>query len=320
MSSPRISAWSWAIAIAAWTATQLAAQEYPRKPVRIVATEPGGGGDIVARLVAQGLTSAWKQQVIVDNRSGIIANEVAARAPADGYSLLCNASAMWLWPFLSRGATWDPLRDFAPVALAVRQPMIVVVHPALPVTSVKELIAFAKSKPGALNYGISGLGVSTHLATELFNSQSGISVVPVNYKGTAAAITGLIGNQIQMMFANAASVTPHIKSGRLTALAVTTSRPSPVAPGVPTVASSGLPGFEADIILGLFAPAGIPATLVRRLNQDIVLALNKGDVKEKLFNIGMEVIAGSPEDLLAAVKLEMAKWGKGIKDGNIRAG
>ena len=295
-----------------------AAQDYPSKVVRIVATEAGSGSDIVSRLVVPELTSAFGRQVIVDNRTSTIANETVAKAPPDGYTLLIQSSSLWLWPYLRSDSTWDALRDFSPVTLAIRQPNILVVHPSLPVKSVRELIALAKAQPGKLNYATGIIGATTHLAAELFNSMAGIKVVNVYYKGTASALTGLIAGQVEMMIANAASSSGHVKSGRLKALAVTTLQPTPLAPGLPTVHESGLPNYEAVTILGFFAPAGTPPAIVNRLSQEFARALHKPEVKEKLFNISVEAVGGPPDQLLAAVKMEMAKWGKVIKDSNIR--
>lgn len=319
MSLPRLVAGTFLGLLTVLVANGAPAQDYPTKTVRIVATQAGGGGDIVSRLVAQELTRVWGRQVIIDNRSSVIANEFVAKAPPDGYTLLINSSSLWLWQFMRSDASWDAMRDFVPIIQTIKQPNILVVHPSLPVKSVKELIALAKSRPGELNYSTGVVGATTHLASELFNSLAGVKIVGVYYRGTAAALTGLISGEVQVMFSNAASVTPLIKSGRLKALAVTTTQPSALVPGLPTVRASGVPGYEAETILGIFAPAGTPAALVSRLNQDIGRALHQPNVKDRLFSIGMEVVGGPPEQLMAVVKMEIAKWGKVIKEAGIRA-
>lgn len=292
------------------------AQDYPSKVIRILATPAGGGGDTVARIVAQELVSAWGQRVVVDNRNGIIANETAAKAPPDGYTLLIQSTGLWLLPLLRKDASWEAIRDFSPVTLAIRQPNILVVHPSLPVKSVKQLIALAKARPGELNYATGNIGSTTHLGSELFNSMAGVKIVSIYYKGTAFALTDIMAGQVQVMFSNAASVTPLIKAGKLRALGVTYAQPTALAPGLPTVAAS-VPGYETQTILGIFAPAGTPATIIKRLNQEIARALSKAEIKDRLFNIGMEAVGGSPEQLQAAVKAEIVKWGKVIKDKNI---
>lgn len=295
-------------------------QTYPNKPIRMVTSAAGGSADFAARLIAQGLTGDLGQQVVVDNRGGSVSTSVGivAKAPPDGYTLLLYASSLWIAPLLQQ-VPYDPVRDFSPIILAASSPYILVVHPAVPATSVKELIALAKAKMGELNYGSSGLGTANHLAAELFNAMAGVNIVHVPYKGAGPALNALIGGQLQLMFPSAGSVTSHIKSGRLRALGVTSAEPSALAPGLPTVAASGVPGYESLLIMGIFAPAGVPAALIKRLNQEIVKVLQKADVKEKLFNSGVEAVGGSPEQLAVSVKSEMARLGKVIKDAGIRA-
>ena len=317
MRLPRSIALTLLVPLMVLAANGVLAQEFPSKVVRIFATGAGGGGDIVARTIGQELASVWGQQVVVENRNGVVANETVAKAPADGYTLLIQSTGLWLFPLMRNDATWDALRDFAPVTLAISQPNILVVHPSLPVKSVKELIALAKARPGELNYSTGNIGSTTHLASELFNSMAGVRIVSILYKSTATALIDLIGGQVQMMISNAASVTPHVKAGKLKALAHTFSRPTALAPGLPPV-SAALPNFEAVTILGIFAPAGTPPAIVNRMSREMARALNKAEVKDKLFNIGMEAVGGSPEQLQAAVKGEIVKWGKVIKDSNIR--
>ena len=291
------------------------AQDFPTKPVRILATEAGGGGDIVSRLIAPELTAVWGKQVIVDNRTSVVANEMTAKSPPDGHTLLINSSSLWLWQYLRSDARWDAVKDFAPVTWAIRQPNILVVHPSLPVTTLRGLISLAKSRPGDLNYATGVIGATTHLAAELFCTMAGINVVRIYYKGTAPAMNGLIAGQVHMMFPNAASATPLVKTGRLKALAVTTAQPTALAPGLPTMTSAG---YEAETVLGIFAPGGTPPALVNAIHQEIARALNKQEVKDRLFNIGIEVMAGTPEQMSGVMKMEMSKWGKVIKDAGIR--
>ncbi len=294
-------------------------QLYPSKPVRIVTGGPGSNGDLISRLIAPGMTAALGQQVLVDNRpSGIILGEIVAKAPADGHTLLVTGSSFWLAPFLQSNVPWDPLRDFAPITLAATSPNLIVVHPSLPAKSVKELIALAKARPGELNYASGTTGSTPHLAAELFNAMARVNIVRINYKGAGQAMTDLIGGHVQVMFPNAGGAAPHVKSGRLRAIAVTTAQPSALFPGLPTVAASGLPGYEAEVLNGVFAPAKTPAAIISRLNQEIAPLLNRADVREKLFNSGVEVIAGSPEKLTAAMKNEMNVWGKLIREQGIR--
>lgn len=275
-----------------------------------------GSGDFVARLIAPGLAENLGQQVIVDSR-GIVAGEIVAKAPADGHVLLAYGSPLWLLPFMRDNVAYDPVRDFAPLTLAASAPNILVLHPAVPARSVEELIALARAKPGELNYGAGSSGSSAQMAAELFNAMARVNTVRVSYKGTGPALIALIGAQVQLMFPNAGSVKPHLATGRLRALAVTTAAPSALAPGLPTLAASGLPGYESGSPFGLFAPVKTPAALVQRLHQEVVKVLGRTDVKEKFFNLGVETIASSPDQLAATVRSEMAKWGRIIRDAGI---
>src|SRR5262245_6999582 len=231
-------------------------QGYPSRPVRIVTSEPGGGNDVQARVIARGLTDALGQQVIVENRpSGVIPGEIVSKAPANGYTLLLYNNTLWTGPLLQK-APYDPLRDLAPVATATIGPNVLVVNNALPVTSVGELIALAKAKPGALNYASSGTGATNHLAAELFKTMAGVDIVRIGYKGANQGLNDLMAGQVQVMFPTAGAAAPHVKAGRVKALAVTSAERSSIAPELPTVASSGLPGYESLAIYGVFAPAG----------------------------------------------------------------
>jgi len=295
-------------------------ESYPNNPIRIVTAAAGGGVDFVARLIAPGISGSLGEQVIVDNRGGaggIIAIETVARAPPDGYTLLLYSNGMWILPFLRKNVPYDPVRDFSPIILAVRSPNLIVVHPSLPVNSVKQLIALAKANPGALNYGTSGVGSANHLAGELFKAMAGVNVVHIAYRANITALTDLIAGQLQLAFPTAPAVAPYIRSGKLRALAVASTKPSALVPDLPTVAASGLPGYESEVTLAAFAPAKTSEAIVSRLNQEIGRFLSGADVKARLFNIGTEVAGSSPEQLSATMKSEMARMGKVIKDAGI---
>lgn len=300
-------------------ASGAAAQTYPTKPVRILTTVTGGSQDLTARFIAPRLADNLGQQVIVDNRGGVISMEMVAKASPDGYTVLLASGSLWISPFLRANVAWDPVRDYAPITLAVTLPNIIAVHPSLPVRSVKELIALAKARPGELNYSSGQAGSSSHLAGELFKVMAGVDIVRVAYKGAGPAMIALITGEAQVSFPNTASAAPHIPSRKLRGLAVTTARPSALAPGLPTAAASGLPGYESRAILGIFAPARTPEAIINRLNQEIVRILNSEDVKRRLLDSGAEVVASSPAELAAAIKADMAVTGKLITHVGIRA-
>jgi tripartite-type tricarboxylate transporter receptor subunit TctC len=296
-------------------------QAFPTKPIHIVTSEPGGGNDFAARMIAVGLAGSLGQQVIVDNRgagAGVIAAETVAKAAPDGHTLLLYGSNIWLLPFLRSSLPYDPVKDFAPVTLAVRAPNILLVHPSLPVNSPRELIALAKARPGDLNYGAGATGSSSQIATELFKAMAAIDIVHVRYRGNGPALNALIAGQVQLAFATPGSVAVHIRSGRLRALAVTSPQPSVLLPGLPTLASSALPGYEAESIVGVFAPARTPPTVIGRLKDEIAHVLQRADVKEKFFNVGVETVGSSPEEFGATVKSEMSRLGKVIREAGIR--
>lgn len=296
-------------AVSAW------AQPYPTRPIRIVTSEPGGGNDIVARVLADGMNSNLPQRAIVDNR-GIVAAEIAARAAPDGHTLLVYGSTIWLSPFLRHKVAWDPLRDFAPVTLAIQLPNILVVHPTLQVKSVRELITLAKAKPGELNYAAGTIGVSPHLAGEMFKALAGVNITMVPYKGGGPALNGLIGGETNLMFPNAGAVMPHLKSGRVRALGISTAKPSPLVPDLPTIAST-VPGYETQAVICMMAPARTAAAIIDLLNRETTRALNKPEVKDRMFNLGAEIVASSPAQLGAFMRTDMAKMGKIIKDAGI---
>ena len=297
-------------------------QAYPIKPIRMIAPEVGGGNDFVARLIAQGLTEVLGKQVVVDNRGsagGVIAAELLARAPADGYTLMFYSSGIWTAPFLQANVRYDVLRDFSPITLAASSPNTVVVHPSLAVNSVRELIALAKAKPGVLNYASGNTGSANHLAAELFKSMAGVDIVRITYKGTGPALNDVAAGQVQLMFPAIGSVAPQVKAGRLKALAVTSLEPSALAPGLPTVSASGLPGYEAVAMSGVFAPGKTPAPLIERLNREIVRFLSAADVREKLLRSGVEAAGSTPQEFASKIKTEMARLSKVIRDAGIHA-
>jgi tripartite-type tricarboxylate transporter receptor subunit TctC len=298
-------------------ANAVSAQDYPSKPVRIVTSSAGGTGDIISRLVSQEISTTLGQPVIVDNRPTFAAIDFAAKAPADGYTVLESGGAIWTTPLL-QDATWQPLRDFSPITQIERTPNILVVHPSVPVTSVRELIALARSRPGVLNYSSPAAGTSSHLAGELFKSMAGVKLVWVPYKGSSQAALALISGEAHLAFANAGAIVPFINSGKLRAVAVTSLRPSALIPGLPTVAESGLPGFEVTSLDCFMVPARTSAAIIRRLHQEITPVLNRPDVKERLLKAGIEVVTSSPDELTATIKFEIAKWGKLIKEAGIR--
>ena len=309
------------VAVAALTVGAACAQSYPVKPLRILTAEPGGGNDFAARVIAQSVAPRLGQPCIVDNRGGaggLIAAEIVARAPADGYTLLVYASNIWIIPLLRKKTPYDAVRDFAPITQAATSPNIVVVHPAVPVKTVQDLISLARAKPGQLSYGSGGDGSSTHLAVELFKSMTKTDIVRIPYKGNGPALNDLVGGQVQLMFATAGSASPHIKSGRLRAIAVTSAEPSPLAPGLPTVAASAVPGYESVSIYGVFAPARTPEPIVATLNRVIVEALNAPEVRERFLNVGVETVGTTPTQFAATIKADIARMRKVIRDAGIR--
>lgn len=302
-----------------FSASTVSAQGFPSKPIRLVTAEAGGGNDFSARLVAQGLTASLGQQVVIENRpSGVIPINVVAKAPADGYTLLYYGSIVWILPLLQDNLTYDPVKDFMPITLIATQPNILVVHPSLPVRYVKDLIALALARPGQLNYASSSTGSTTHLATELFKSMANINIVRIAYKGSGPAVNNTISGEVQLLFATAGSVVPHVNSARLRALGITSARPSALFPELPTVAAS-VPGYESGSIHSVFAPARTPAQIVNRLQVEIVRVLGAPDIKSKMFNAGLEIVGSTPQQLDATMKLEMTALGNVIKNAGIRA-
>ncbi len=291
------------------------APAYPAKPIRIVTSLAGGGNDFAARVMALGLTAPLGQPVIVDNRGGELAPEIVAKAVPDGYTLLVAGSSFWIGPLMHKSA-WDPVKDFAPISFTTSAPNVLVSHPSLAVSSIKELIDYAKAKPGTLNYGSSAIGAAAHLAGELFKSMTGVNIVHIPYKGQGAANAAILGGEVQLTFATPAPITALLKSGKLKALAVTSAKPTALLPGVPTIAAT-VPGFQIGSATSIAAPARTPAAIINRLNQEVVKLLNQSDVKEKFFNVGVEVVGSTPQEFGAAMKSEMSRLGKVIKDAGL---
>lgn len=299
------------------------AQSYPTKPVRLIApSSPGSGVDIVARIVAQKLSESLGQQVVVDNRAGAGANlgaEIAAKAAPDGYTLFMGTPAHAINAGLYRRLNYDIVKDFAPISLVTTGQYVLVVNPSLPAKNVKDLIALAKAKPGQLNYASAGSGNATHLAGELFKSLTKVNVVHVPYKGSGPALTDVIAGQVQFMFSNLTAALPHIKSGRLRALAVTGPRRTPTAPDIPTMIESGVPGYTVTSWFGVLAPAGATKEIVNRLNAELAKVMRSPDMKERLAGEGADPTSSSPAEFTAFLKTEIEKWGKVVKEAGITA-
>jgi tripartite-type tricarboxylate transporter receptor subunit TctC len=296
--------------------------QYPSKPVRfIVPSSAGGGTDIVARAIAQKLSEALGQQFVVENKPGagqMIGLEAAARAPADGHTLVMSASTLAINPVMYRKVPYDPVRDFAPITQAASLPNVLVVHPSLPVKSVAELIALAKREPGRIAYASAGIGTSPQMSVELLKSLAGIDMLHVPYKGTGPGVVDLLAGQVGVMAPNVLTALPHIKAGRLRALAVTSARRSEVLPDVPTVAETGVAGYESVQWYGVLAPAGTPRDIVQRLHAEISRALHAKDVRERLAADGAEPVGSSPEEFAAFIRAEIAKWARVAKAAGIQ--
>ena len=292
-------------------------QDYPTKPIRIVTNLAGGGTDFTARIVAQGISGPLGQPVIVDNRPQILTPDIVAKAPSDGYTLLVNGGNIWIYPLMQK-AGYDAVRDLSPITIIERTVSVIAVYPAVPAKSVKELVAFAKAKPGELNFASSSIGGTSHLACELFKSVAGVNIVHVPYKSTGLAVTALIAGEVQMVIFDAGVIAPHVATGKLRALAVTSAEPSTLAPGLPTAAASGLPGYEAVSINGMWAPAKTPDAVIKRLNLETLRVLAQPAVKERFFNAKVEPVGSSVEQFAATIKTEIAKMSKVIKDAGLK--
>jgi tripartite-type tricarboxylate transporter receptor subunit TctC len=311
------------VAALALLAGTVAAQPYPSKAVRVIAGfPPGSGADITARVIGVKLYEATGQQFFVDNRPGAgsnIAAELAAKSPPDGYTLFIGTVANTINATLYSKLPFDFARDFAPVVLTTAAPNVLVVHPSVPVKSVKELVVLAKSRPGQLNFASAGTGTAPHLSGELFNAMAGVKMTHVPYKGSPPAVIDLVAGSVDVMFSPASSVIPHVKSGRLRALAVTTAARLPSLPELPTVAESGLKGYETITWFGFVAPAKTPPAIVTRLNAEIVKALALPDVRSQFELQGIEILGGTPERFADYIREEIAKWARAIKLSGARA-
>jgi tripartite-type tricarboxylate transporter receptor subunit TctC len=293
------------------------AHAFPDKPVRfIIPFAPGGGNDIIARLIGAKLSAAWVQQVVVDNRPGAggnLAAEITARSAPDGHTIFQFNVANTIAPGLYRKLAYDPVADFAAVTQLATSPFILAAHPSVKATNVKEFIALAKSQPGKLNYASSGNGGSTHLLTEVLKKMAGIEMTHVPYNGAAPALTDLLSGQVQVMLAVPFTVMPHVKSGKVRALGVTSARRSPLAPELPTVAESGVKGYEGATWYGVVAPARTPPAIVNLLNHDIVHALREPDVQERLAAQSVEVVGSTPQEFSQFIRSEIPKWAKAVQ-------
>ena len=312
---PRAPAWLAALALTA-TCAGVYAQDYPVKPVRIVTAPAGGGNDFSARLVARGISGPLKQQVIVDNRPTILGPEIVAKAPADGYTLLLTGSSHWIGPLVEK-VSYEPVRDFAAISLVDRTPVLLVVHPSLPAKSVKQLIALAKVKPGQLNASSGAPGTSNYLGAVLFNYLAKVDIVRIPYKGSAPALTAVMSGETQLMFGSPGGAMSHVASGRLRALAVGGEKPSALAPGLPTMSESGVPGFVSEAVHVVLAPAGTPPAIATRLHQEIDRYVQSPDGKSAFLKGGVEAASASTEGLVTMMKAEMATMGKVLRAAGV---
>jgi tripartite-type tricarboxylate transporter receptor subunit TctC len=293
------------------------AESYPSRPVRIVTSEPGGGTDFAARVMSQELAGPLGQPVIVENRgAGVYSGEIVSKATPDGHTLLVTGTSFWVGP-LFRKTPYDPVRDFSPISLLVNSPNVLVVHPGLPVKNVQELVDLAKTKPGQLNYATASTGSSSHLAAELFKSMAGIEALRIPYKGTGPGLIDLMSGRVHFSFATSSGAEPHVKAGRLRAIAVTSARPSVLYPDLPTVAAT-VRGYESGGGTAVLAPPRTPVAVIRRLSHEVRTALAKPHVKALFLKRGAEVVANSPSELTAMIKTEIARIEKLIKDAGIQ--
>lgn len=309
------------LTFALWPITA-AAQAYPAKSIRfIVPFPPGGGNDTIARLIGQKLTAATGQQVLVDNRpgaGGAIGAEAAAKSPADGYTMfLAGVATHGINPNLRRKIPYDPLKDFDAVSLIASAPLLVVVHPSLPIKSVRQLVALAKAKPGQINYASNGAGGSSHLAVELFNMMSDTKMTHIPYKGLAPALTDLLSGEVQVMFSSAVAMLPQVKAGKLRAIAMTGARRSPAIPDIPTVAEAGVPGYETGSWYGIVVPAGTPRVAIDRLSREIIAIVRAPEITSRLNDEAVIPVGSTPAEFTAHIKNELARWAKTIKQAGL---
>ena len=303
-------------------AAPAAAQTYPAKAVKlIVPFPPGGPTDVMGRIFADKLSAMWNQPVVVENRGGAggnIGSELTAKAPPDGYTLLLAASSHVTNGALYNNLPYDPIKDFTPISEVAYYSLVLVAHPTVPANTLKELVALAKTTPGKLTFGSAGSGTPTHLTAELFGTAAGIQVIHVPYKGAGPATNDLIGGQLQLMFNNPVSALPHVKSGRLKALATTGTKRAALVPDVPTIAESGYPGFEAGTWFLILGPAGIAKPIQSKLANDVIAVLKMDDVRERFAKMGVEPIGTTPDQLTVRMRDELEKWGKVIRAAKIK--
>jgi tripartite-type tricarboxylate transporter receptor subunit TctC len=309
-------------ALAVWQPTPASAQTYPSRPVKfVVAYPPGGAADILARLIGQRLSERLAQPVVIENKPGAgtaIGTDMVAKSAPDGYTILMGTvSSHAINPALNANVGYDPVRDFTPISLVASLPFVLVVHPEVPAKSVAELIALAKAQPGKLNFSSAGNGTSNHLAGELFKSMAGVDIVHVPYRGSAPALADVVAGQITMMFDLTLTSLPQIQGGSVRGLAITTPRRSPLAPSLPTVAESGVPGYDVDAWFGVFAPAKTQGEIVKRLNSDIVAIMKLPEMAEKLAAQGAVPMSSTPEEFAAYVRTEATKWNKVVKESGM---
>ena len=311
------------LALAAFAAMHALAQPYPSKPIRIVVPYPPGGfNDTLGRTLADKMQKDWGQTVVVENRPGantVIGTDYVAKAPGDGYTLLVVAFPFAVTPSLIRDMPYDTLRDFQPIVLAATSPNMLVVNPDVPIHSVQELIASAKAKPRSLSYASTGNGSSNHISMELFKTMAGVDIVHIPYKGSAPAVTDLLGGQVQVMFDNVPNVLQHVKAGKLRALAVTSGKRTPLAPDVPTVAEAGVPGYDLSVWFGVVAPAATPRDIVQKLNAECLKILAMPEVRERFLAQGVEPVGSTPEQFGEHIRAQMAKWAKVVQDAGVKA-
>jgi len=297
--------------------------QYPAKPVRMIVTAAAGSPDITARIVGQKLTAALGQSVVIENRPGAggsIAAELAAKAAPDGYTLvMASAGSHAVSPALYPKLAWDPVRDFVPITIVAVAPNILIVHPSLPVKSVRELIALARARPGELSFGSGGSGSTAHLSGELFRTMANIKIVHIPFKGAPSAALGVIGGQVEMALLNLPPTLPQVKSGRLKGLAVTTAKRTSAIPELPTIAEAGVPGYEASTWYGVMAPAGTPNEITGRLYTAIIADLRTDDTRARIAADGGEVVGSTPEEFAATLKRDLAKWTRVVKESGARA-
>ncbi len=315
-----VAGWFTAFAIIFWPglAHAQSGQPYPNKLIRILSPPAGGNVDLIARVIAEALAPNLGQPVVVENRPDLVAFANALRATPDGYTLLLATSAVWIKPLLQK-VDYDPVKDLIPITQTTSAPLFLYVHPSLPVKSVRELIAFAKGKPGELNYAMPGHGTSGHLASELLKNMAGIDIVRIAYNGSGAVIANLVSNQVQVAFSSSNTGMPHVATGRLRVLGVANAKPSPIAPDVPTVASSGLPGFEVTAAQCMWVPAHTPKAVVDRLSLEVLRVLNNADVKKRFLSNDTETVGTTSQQTAAYINADIVKWGKVIKEANLRA-